>query len=980
MRNLKKILALVLALMMAISVMVFASAANFDGYEDKDAIDPDYAEAVEVLTGMGIFKGYSGGFQPKENVRRSEVAALVYRILTADVNDKQAHIWANDEFDDLDTDASRWAEGYIGYAAGYGYVVGNGQGQFMPEDYVTGYQLLVIMLRALGYGQMGEFTGSEWEKNVATRAADLGITDGFTTPLSEQLTREEVAYLLFNAIGEDVKQVNYTPALGYYWDVGESIGKEFFGLTKGTTTEIDKWGRPGYYWYNEDTNVNYATIEEVPVKTYDEAVTECDLADDIGLEDVKTYTLYTNGKYNDSKYEVQPLDTVQKIGAQGTRTEVYEDVIVTIDTFLAQVVDVKDATYDANNHLKTDSKITLVVYTDGTADTTDGEYVYQTNDSTNYTYAKGDMVLVNAWTDNTVNNDGSVTANNIGGNDKHTGTSVATAVKADHIVINGLAVARTGAQTYLWGNVPQHTVNNTTYDDAKWFKLDQAGTETVNHTWYFDGNDNLMGVTDIATQYTYGIVESIQWQNPSMATGYALATVRYMDGSTAPLVVTHIDGKGLTYADATAVGDFSAGKISTTLQNNAGECGKHLYRIETSAIGTVTLEQVFTDADNNGHNYNTSSGAITTTELNQLANATIKTGIAAITGTATGTVTGATSPVYVNSDTTFLVRNGVYAGSYTYSVVKGYENIDTYSGTAQIDWVNLDGDVYADYVFVTGSPDSAETAGLFYLTSDNVQAVLSNGVVDYYVIQGIVDGVPGTIKVDNAMDGSDDLIDLFVPSYKSASTTSYVNRMFAVDYTNGVVTNVCNGNAPLSTDWALSGASDVFVNTTTTYTGLNIAAWYDNGTGTASYDGQVLEVNGNRYNVVGLNPVVGSYSADMKDKEIYVIYDPNNTIAGAYVAKAVYIADPADAGQGSGVTPGNATINYVVNVYNGGTLVGTLTSTWTGPAGTYPNQNFTSIQGKWPTFNATNYTIVKDQTSVTVTAGQVVTLEYTIVL
>ena len=57
MRNLKKILALVLALMMVLSVMVFASAANYDGYSDKDQVSPERAEAVEVLAGMDIFWG-----------------------------------------------------------------------------------------------------------------------------------------------------------------------------------------------------------------------------------------------------------------------------------------------------------------------------------------------------------------------------------------------------------------------------------------------------------------------------------------------------------------------------------------------------------------------------------------------------------------------------------------------------------------------------------------------------------------------------------------------------------------------------------------------------------------------------------------------------------------------------------------------------------------------------------------------------------
>ena len=90
----------------------------------------------------------------------------------------------------------------------------------------------------------------------------------------------------------------------------------------------------------------------------------------------------------------------------------------------------------------------------------------------------------------------------------------------------------TGAQTTLHYNDLQHTINGTTYDDAKWFALDQAGTETVNHTWFFDSYGNLIGAIDIATQYSYGIVESIQWVNPVGANGYAQATIRYMDGNT----------------------------------------------------------------------------------------------------------------------------------------------------------------------------------------------------------------------------------------------------------------------------------------------------------------------------------------------------------------------------------------------------------------------------------------------------------------
>ena len=47
-------------------------------------ISDDYAEAVAVLNGMGVFKGYEdGSFKPEGNITRAEVAAIVYRVYTS---------------------------------------------------------------------------------------------------------------------------------------------------------------------------------------------------------------------------------------------------------------------------------------------------------------------------------------------------------------------------------------------------------------------------------------------------------------------------------------------------------------------------------------------------------------------------------------------------------------------------------------------------------------------------------------------------------------------------------------------------------------------------------------------------------------------------------------------------------------------------------------------------------------------------------
>ena len=72
MRNLKKFLALILAMVMAFSMMMTANAAHVGTpYSDEADVTPAFSEAVEVLTGMGVFQGDSGSFRPASNITLS---------------------------------------------------------------------------------------------------------------------------------------------------------------------------------------------------------------------------------------------------------------------------------------------------------------------------------------------------------------------------------------------------------------------------------------------------------------------------------------------------------------------------------------------------------------------------------------------------------------------------------------------------------------------------------------------------------------------------------------------------------------------------------------------------------------------------------------------------------------------------------------------------------------------------------------------
>ena len=54
----KKLLALVLALVMTLSLAVVGSNAAF---KDAEKVNASYAEAVDVLSGMKVFQGYPDG-------------------------------------------------------------------------------------------------------------------------------------------------------------------------------------------------------------------------------------------------------------------------------------------------------------------------------------------------------------------------------------------------------------------------------------------------------------------------------------------------------------------------------------------------------------------------------------------------------------------------------------------------------------------------------------------------------------------------------------------------------------------------------------------------------------------------------------------------------------------------------------------------------------------------------------------------------
>ena len=708
----KKVLSLVLCVAMLLSVMVMGTGAA--SFTDQDEFSDNYAEAAEVLTGMGIIQGYDdGSFLPQRNINRAQVATMIYRAATGDVNDsKISQFVGEDLFDDVNADD--WFAGYVNYCGNAEYIKGFTPDTFGPYKQVTGYQVLAMILRAVGYDENNEYTGDQWTLRVAATAREQGLLDNLNpdTNLAEPATRELVAELIFQAIHPDVDTVHYVPAEGEYQsDDGTSLGEQVFKLK--VDNSADEWGRPEVLWtYN--TGDEETVIEIDPVATYTTAVNDCDVYEDTGISgDVAAYV--NSGTWNDT-YNISKTATKDNIGAQGQLVEVYDYTtvngddaarIVVIDTFLAQVTDVVEAKYDSNNHLATEATLVLNVYDESTP-----VEVTLTNGSTNYTYAVGDMLLVNAYTndkDEVISGDG------------------------QYVEIVSAAESFVGAQTTIHYNADTHTINGTEYNDAYKFFRDDAGvTEDYNFTWYLDQYGNVIGATGITSNYA--VLKDMIWVNGGRDGGYAEATLVYMDGTEATVTVDSIDEFDFStpnwaendvtpyLADSiesvfNGTGNF--GGVSSDSSLNGNYDGFAMYRVDTNSDNSVNLEGIERYATGNF-------------EIEYANDVTLDIDASAIVNLGDGVV------AHVSNNTQILVNNA----DGTYTAYTGTANLPDYNWqSVEVFYDDEDGDNIADYVYIK---TFRSVHGDYVFATSSAHQISSN---DYGVtVEGVyVDGELTTV-------------------------------------------------------------------------------------------------------------------------------------------------------------------------------------------------------------------------------------------
>ena len=188
----KKLLALVLALVMTMSLVTISNAA----FKDADKISNK--EAVDVMVAVGVLAGYDNGeFGATDTLTREQAAKIIaYLDLGEDIAEALPAVKV---FNDVEV--SRWSAKYIAYCADAGYIAGIGNGNFDPAGKLTGYAFGKMLLCALGYdAEYEQFTGSSWQINVAKLMKTLDIAKNVSKIPSAVLTREEAAQYALNTL------------------------------------------------------------------------------------------------------------------------------------------------------------------------------------------------------------------------------------------------------------------------------------------------------------------------------------------------------------------------------------------------------------------------------------------------------------------------------------------------------------------------------------------------------------------------------------------------------------------------------------------------------------------------------------------------------------------------------------------------------------------------------------------------------------
>ena len=859
MKTLKKTLCVVLAVVMAVGTLALTATAT----DFADDADITYDEAVEVLAGLGVFNGSDNNmFEPTRSIKRSEVAAVLYRMVTGDVDNSQAGLYKDEAGKLKDIDTNKWYAGYVGYCVNAGLIKGDENDNFNPDASVTGYEVLAMILRAVGYDKQNEFTGSSWKTNVASRARELGVIKNISeSTLNSATPREQVAEMIFQTIA-NVPQVLYTDALGYYTaeligDKQPTLGYEVFGLEKtvGEITAID---------YKDGTT----TLTPVYTPWFSRNDNALDHSNAIVVAN-------TDANWENIGY-VAYAYTVPTSGAK-TRTAV-SDVTITGDsvsiTTNGTAVAPRGVTLDDNvryyyNGIECSATTTTVAAAQAKANNVGVKVDYIDNDNS----GRVEVIVVTEYTTAYVS---AIT------NSSNTGFQ---GVQADSYYLSGRPVKASDlvtADTLAYGDLVTYVM----YDGIAY--VDKADL-TVNtftrinyntvmgstRSYVIGGNEYLISANDVKSNGASVASSNLVSANLNLSFDvytdpyghiiYAAPTAAnvnylYVLANDHTVATTGLTNARVVNTDG-SIANVNIAKLLNGTVANVNDLAGHMYSYTVNANGTYNLVARDSDLTNASYNKNTA------------------------------TVTGTEGSRGINAATVVVDLRGVTVNSTAATAVyTGYGELPTFTGGELHYVANTNG--WVRFAFLTRGVADLTDSFVVYDTSANYEETV-NGV-HYYYLNVIVNGVNQTNY------------QLTETEYKAIDT--YGVGVYSFSKTGALVEYTAFPEEWTRVEWSYNAIRDLNTGAYYTYDGTNVKFNVLNITAGEANNYSMVE--GRDYNaflvkngsaVTEIYIVVGdlaySYTAGIntpaptqeKDNAVYTYYVKDNLITN--FTNSVYQTD-----------------------------------------------------------------------------------------
>ena len=552
----KKLLALVLALVMSMSLVTISNAA----FKDADKID--YDEAVTVMNAVGVLVGdENSNFNAKENLTRAQAAKIISYLL---LGNKTAEALAGSgKFTDVAK--TSWFAGFVDYCASTGVVNGVGDGKFDPNGQLTGYQFAKMLLVALGYDAKIEgFTGADWQINVSKRADQADLFDNLDISGNAALTREQAAQMCLNTLKSPLVEysnkggnltingatINIGASNAEYKTSSTKIADQTIYANKLNSSageyivefaeqyypklvlskKFDDFERPCYTWSYDKKDLGTFAMKDMLEKTFVGEVTGKDLYDLLGktvVEDYKTFVAIDGVEdkaVNAKIFTDAAMNKNNKTAVGGTGDGVVTEVYVNNDAKEVYIVIINE--YLAIAAKDYDTKKETVKFNVYGIDAVSKEYVKKTDGAKNVE-------------DMTVSSDDFALVADAKENDAYVVTvakgEIQTVVKADVVEDTAITSFKLGSNvkadgtTYKYSSAAEYDVE--VLDNYTGISANGVNLKDITYNIYLDTHGNLLGVDKVTAADNYVFIAGVDKKASNLSAKNYDASAIFTDGT-----------------------------------------------------------------------------------------------------------------------------------------------------------------------------------------------------------------------------------------------------------------------------------------------------------------------------------------------------------------------------------------------------------------------------------------------------------------